>query len=97
MDGFDSCSSSIALHLVSPFFSSMPASPLPQFVPTQAWWKECTVYQVYPSSFCDSNGDGVGDLKGIMEKLPYLKDLGVDVIWLNPVYKSPWADGGYDM
>jgi len=75
----------------------MPASPLPAFVPAPAWWKECTVYQVYPSSFCDSDGDGVGDLKGIISKLPYLKDLGIDVIWLNPVYKSPWADGGYDM
>ncbi|KRQ87625.1 Oligo-1,6-glucosidase [Caloramator mitchellensis] len=61
------------------------------------WWKEGVVYQVYPRSFYDSNGDGIGDLKGIIQKLDYLKELGVDIIWLNPIYKSPNADNGYDI
>ncbi|MEK5172887.1 alpha-glucosidase [Heyndrickxia sp. FSL W8-0496] len=63
----------------------------------KAWWKESVVYQIYPRSFNDSNGDGIGDLKGIMEKLDYLKALGVDVIWLSPVYQSPNDDNGYDI
>ena len=61
------------------------------------WWKESVVYQIYPRSFCDSNGDGIGDLNGITGKLDYLKELGVDVIWLSPVYKSPNDDNGYDI
>ena len=61
------------------------------------WWKESVVYQIYPRSFCDSNGDGIGDLNGITSKLDYLKELGVDVIWLSPVYKSPNDDNGYDI
>lgn len=61
------------------------------------WWKKAVVYQVYPQSFKDSNGDGIGDLNGIREKLPYLKKLGVDVIWLNPIYQSPMVDNGYDI
>lgn len=61
------------------------------------WWKECVVYQIYPRSFKDSNGDGIGDLKGIIEKLDYLNYLGIDVIWLSPVYKSPNDDIGYDI
>ncbi|MDI3310398.1 MAG: alpha-glucosidase [Thermoanaerobacterium sp.] len=61
------------------------------------WWKEAVVYQIYPRSFYDSNGDGIGDLQGIIAKLDYLKELGIDVIWLNPIYKSPNADNGYDI
>ena len=61
------------------------------------WWKKAVVYQVYPKSFCDSNGDGLGDLNGIRSKLPYLADLGVDVLWFNPIYKSPQVDNGYDI
>jgi oligo-1,6-glucosidase/glucan 1,6-alpha-glucosidase len=61
------------------------------------WWKESVVYQIYPRSFKDSNGDGIGDLKGIIEKLDYLEELGIDVIWLSPVYKSPNDDNGYDI
>lgn len=61
------------------------------------WWKESVVYQIYPKSFQDSNGDGIGDLKGIQERLPYLHELGVDVIWLSPIYRSPMVDGGYDI
>ncbi|SFE06311.1 oligo-1,6-glucosidase/alpha-glucosidase [Bacillus sp. OV194] len=61
------------------------------------WWKESVVYQIYPRSFMDSNGDGIGDLQGIISKMDYLKDLGIDVIWLSPVYKSPNDDNGYDI
>jgi oligo-1,6-glucosidase len=61
------------------------------------WWKESVVYQIYPRSFADSNGDGIGDLRGIIQKLDYLQELGVDVVWLSPVYKSPNDDMGYDI
>lgn len=61
------------------------------------WWKESVVYQIYPISFKDSNGDGIGDLKGIISKLDYLQELGVDVLWLSPIYKSPGHDNGYDI
>ncbi|HHT7235392.1 MULTISPECIES: glycoside hydrolase family 13 protein [Bacillus] len=61
------------------------------------WWKESVVYQIYPRSFMDSNGDGIGDLRGIISKLDYLKELGIDVIWLSPVYESPNDDNGYDI
>ena len=64
---------------------------------TTPWWKKSVVYQVYPKSFCDSNGDGIGDLNGIRTKLPYLAKLGIDVIWLNPIYASPQVDNGYDI
>lgn len=64
---------------------------------TKKWWKNAIVYQIYPRSFCDSNGDGIGDIPGIISKLHYLKDLGVDVIWLSPVYPSPNFDNGYDI
>ena len=61
------------------------------------WWHNSVVYQIYPKSFCDSNNDGIGDLNGIISKLDYLKNLGIDVIWLSPVYKSPNDDNGYDI
>jgi len=61
------------------------------------WWHDKIAYQIYPKSFCDSNGDGIGDLKGIISKLDYLKDLGVDIIWLSPIYCSPLVDQGYDI
>ncbi len=63
----------------------------------QTWWKESVVYQIYPRSFKDSNGDGIGDLRGIIQKLDYLQALGIDVVWLSPVYKSPNDDNGYDI
>ena len=63
----------------------------------KAWWKESVIYQIYPRSFCDSNGDGIGDLPGITGKLDYIKELGVNVIWLSPVYRSPNDDNGYDI
>ncbi|MFM2121209.1 MAG: hypothetical protein RL722_2677, partial [Pseudomonadota bacterium] len=61
------------------------------------WWKESVVYQIYPRSFCDSNGDGIGDLRGITSRLDHLQALGVDVVWLSPIYRSPNADNGYDI
>ena len=61
------------------------------------WWNDKVAYQIYPKSFCDSNGDGIGDLKGITSKLDYLKELGIDIIWLSPVYRSPFVDQGYDI
>lgn len=64
---------------------------------TEKWWKEAVFYQIYPRSFFDSNGDGIGDLRGIIEKLDYLKELGVDALWLSPVYDSPNDDNGYDI
>lgn len=65
--------------------------------PKRAWWKEAVFYQIYPRSFMDSNGDGVGDLRGILSKLDYLKALGVDAVWLSPIYDSPCDDNGYDI
>src|SRR4051812_11898609 len=62
-----------------------------------AWWQTGVIYQIYPRSFQDSNGDGVGDLRGIMRRLPYLVDLGVDAIWISPIFVSPMADFGYDI
>ena len=61
------------------------------------WWHDSIVYQIYPRSYMDSNNDGIGDLRGIISKLGYLRDLGIDVIWLSPVYKSPNVDNGYDI
>ena len=63
----------------------------------RAWWKEAVVYQLYPRSFNDSDGDGIGDLPGARRRVPYLDDLGVDIVWLNPVYDSPGVDAGYDV
>lgn len=61
------------------------------------WWKEAVAYQIYPRSFKDSNGDGIGDIQGVISKLDYLKDLGIDVIWICPIYQSPNDDNGYDI
>jgi oligo-1,6-glucosidase len=66
-------------------------------VDERRWWKESVVYQIYPYSFCDSNGDGIGDIPGIISKLDYLAGLGVDVLWLSPFYPSPGYDNGYDI
>ena len=76
--------------------SNSEAYEVPSYEGRQ-WWKEAVVYQVYPRSFNDANGDGIGDLKGIIEKLPYLAKLGINVIWLSPVFDSPNVDNGYDI
>ena len=72
-------------------------SKMPDKKNDKQWWKEAVVYQIYPRSFQDSDGDGVGDLKGLTSKLDYVKSLGVDIVWLNPIYGSPNADNGYDI
>ncbi len=83
------------------FSCQTPVKEKPPVADTTAtdrkWWKEAVVYQVYPRSFKDNDGDGIGDLKGILSKLDYIKSLGVDVIWLNPIYASPNDDNGYDI
>ncbi|HSO58543.1 MAG TPA: alpha-amylase family glycosyl hydrolase, partial [Paenisporosarcina sp.] len=61
------------------------------------WWKEAVCYQIYPRSFMDSNGDGIGDLQGVISKLDYLQEFGIDVLWICPFFKSPNADNGYDI
>ena len=61
------------------------------------WWQDKIAYQIYPKSFNDSNNDGIGDIPGIIEKIDYLKDLGVDILWISPCYPSPFADQGYDI
>src|SRR3954469_3822460 len=66
-------------------------------VPSQEWWRHAVTYQVYPRSFADANGDGIGDLPGITSRLPYLRDLGVDALWISPFYTSPQKDHGYDV
>ena len=82
------------LHLVN---SEQDAPPATDGKITHKWWKEAVFYQIYPRSFCDSNGDGIGDLPGIISKLDYLKELGVDALWLSPIYDSPNDDNGYDI
>ena len=63
----------------------------------QAWWQQGVFYQIYPRSFQDTNADGIGDIKGIIDRLPYLQALGVDAVWLSPIFPSPMADFGYDI
>lgn len=83
----------------------MPSLPLPSKfeelvpvdVPDAQWWRQAVVYQVYPRSFYDLDGNGLGDIRGITEKVPYLKELGIDAVWLSPFYPSELADGGYDV
>jgi alpha-glucosidase len=72
-------------------------SYIPEINKDYLWWRDGVIYQIYPRSFADSNGDGIGDLKGIIGKLDYLADLGVDGIWLSPIYPSPDCDFGYDI
>ena len=97
---------SYKLHLATSkkkaFMTDFNRSKLPDSVRSNGatpnpWWANAVVYQIYPRSFQDSNGDGIGDLKGITSRLDYLADLGVDVLWLSPVYRSPQDDNGYDI
>ena len=78
--------------------NSEPDVPVASKEPiTEKWWKEAIIYQIYPRSFYDTNGDGIGDLRGIIEKLDYLENLGVTAIWMSPIYDSPNDDNGYDI
>ena len=77
--------------------NNMPIFTPPSPALQKAWWKETIVYQIYPRSFKDSNDDGIGDLNGITEKLDYLHGLGIETLWLNPIFASPNADNGYDI
>ena len=80
-------------HLAAPSTGTSDAAPGHR----TGWWQDAVIYQVYPRSFADGNGDGMGDLAGVRDRLPYLKDLGVDAVWLSPFYASPQADAGYDV
>ena len=90
-------SSSIASSASSEVAQTPPASNPQQDAKGRPWWKGVMCYQVWPMSFKDSNGDGIGDIKGIISKLDYLKDLGIDCIWVSPTYRSPMKDWGYDI
>src|SRR6187402_327815 len=81
----------------SPRRRSPNPDPRRAVAPAESWWQTAVVYQVYIRSFADGNGDGVGDIAGLRDRLPYLAQLGVDAIWINPWYPSPLADGGYDV
>jgi hypothetical protein len=74
--------------------SNASLAALPSSFGLDAWWKRAVVFQVWPASFADSNGDGIGDVRGIIDKLDYLKELGVDVVWSSPLYESPDRDMG---
>ena len=67
------------------------------YIRTGKWWHDKIIYEIYPKSFMDTNGDGIGDLGGVIEKLDYLQDLGVDILWICPCYQSPFIDQGYDI
>ncbi|MEV4923651.1 glycoside hydrolase family 13 protein [Streptomyces roseoverticillatus] len=82
---------------LAPSVRPAAASPSEAASETEGWWRSAVIYQVYVRSFADSDGDGIGDLRGIRERLPYLAELGVDAVWLTPFYASPQADGGYDV
>src|SRR5665213_3491609 len=94
------CLTASILTTVLLFFSPLTraGSALAQAAPSaEPWWKHALIYEIYPRSFQDSNGDGVGDLNGITQRLDYLQTLGVDAIWLSPMYPSPQVDFGYDI
>lgn len=89
-------SAALALGLAPGALAGPAPGPTPPPAP-HAWWQQAVVYQIYPRSFQDSNGDGIGDLRGILSRLDYIKGLGVDVVWLNPIFSSPNRDNGYDI
>src|ERR1700743_571683 len=83
--------------LILLFSLAVEAQQAPQTPQGDHWWQHAVIYEVYPRSFQDSNGDGIGDLRGILGRLDYLVDIGVDAIWISPFYPSPMADFGYDI
>src|SRR5271167_530287 len=83
--------------LASFALAQAPSSPAPPQKQDGAWWKHGVIYEIYPRSFQDSDGDGIGDIKGITSRLDYLHDLGIDAIWITPMYPSPGVDYGYDI
>ena len=98
----------LALFVLSGFWSISPAQPASHVITvvhadaavqhsSDPWWKHAIFYEIYPRSFQDSDGDGIGDLNGITQRLDYLQSLGVDAIWLSPIYPSPQVDFGYDI
>src|ERR1700691_3409876 len=94
------CAIALVLGALAPSIGAHSASPNADGAAAsseQNWWKNAVIYEIYPRSFQDTNGDGIGDLNGITEHLDYLKNLGVDAIWLTPVYPSPQVDFGYDI
>ena len=78
-------------------FGNKYSHELRRTIMKRKWWHDKVAYQIYPKSFFDSNGDGIGDIPGIISKLDYLKELGVDIVWISPCYPSPMADQGYDL
>ncbi|MEU8648975.1 glycoside hydrolase family 13 protein [Streptomyces sp. NPDC048737] len=84
-------------HSAAPAPTTRPVPAVATVAQRGDWWRDAVIYQVYPRSFADSNGDGMGDLEGVRSRLPYLRDLGVDAVWLSPFYASPQADAGYDV
>ncbi|MCX4761462.1 glycoside hydrolase family 13 protein [Streptomyces sp. NBC_01275] len=84
-------------HSAAPAPTTRSAAAVATVAKRRDWWRDAVIYQVYPRSFADSNGDGMGDLEGVRSRLPYLRDLGVDAVWLSPYYASPQADAGYDV
>jgi oligo-1,6-glucosidase len=89
--------STIAILVIAGFWANAQSSLITKKGTDKKWWKEAIVYQIYPRSFIDSDGDGIGDLKGIISQLDYIKSLGVNAVWLNPIYSSPNDDNGYDV
>ncbi|HTA78520.1 MAG TPA: alpha-amylase family glycosyl hydrolase, partial [Terracidiphilus sp.] len=93
-------STTISLSLVAAAFAALGQTP-PTIEPNQTdgpeWWRHAVIYEIYPRSFQDSDGDGIGDIKGIASRLDYLHDLGIDAIWITPMYPSPGVDYGYDI
>src|SRR5450759_4632747 len=87
----------ISVAILSIFIFMTTSSKAQENGKDRKWWKVAVVYQIYPRSFKDSDGDGIGDLKGIISKLDYIKSLGIDVVWLNPIFGSPNDDNGYDI
>src|ERR1700689_4327959 len=89
----------IAIHfaIFAGLVLSLAGAPAQTTATHDPWWKYAVIYEIYPRSFQDSNGDGVGDLNGIIARLDYLRDLGVDAVWLTPIYPSPLVDFGYDI